>query len=67
MASNMRSRWLLFAVCALVAALLLAHGADASGADLDDDEFDVAKTSKDREFYTQARAEEVLAPLLRRL
>lgn len=35
-------------------------------AEMDDDEFDVAKTSKDREFYTQARAEEVLAPLLRK-
>ena len=31
---------------------------------MDTDEFDVSKTSKDREFYTQQRAEQVLAPLL---
>ena len=48
MASNMRSRWLLFAVCALVAALLLAHGADASGADWDDDEFDAPQQKANR-------------------
>jgi len=38
---------------------------DAAGdVEMDGDEFDVGKTSKDREFYTQQRAEQVLAPLL---
>lgn len=44
----MRSRWLLFAVCALVAALLLAHGVDASGADWDDEEFDAPQQKANR-------------------
>ena len=39
---------MLFAVCALVAALLLAHGADASGADWDDDEFDAPQQKANR-------------------
>jgi len=39
-------------------------GAGQEGEDMDTDEFDVGKTSKDREFYTQQRAEQVLAPLL---
>ena len=43
-----------------------ADGATGASEDveMDGDEFDVSKTSKDREFYTQQRAEQVLAPLL---
>ena len=44
----------------------LASDAADMDVDADGDEFDVAKTSRDREFYTQSRAEEVLAPLLRK-
>ena len=48
MASGLRGRWWLFAVCALLAALLLARGAHASGADwdADDDEFTAPQQSK---------------------
>ena len=46
----MRGRWWLFAVCALLAALLLARGAHASGADwdADDDEFMAPQQKSDR-------------------
>ena len=50
MASGMRGRWWVFAVCALLAALLLARGAHASGADwdADDDEFAAPQQKSDR-------------------
>ena len=46
----MRGRWWVFAVCALLAALLLARGAHASGADwdADDDEFMAPQQKSDR-------------------
>jgi Ran GTPase-activating protein 1 len=43
-----------------------ATDAGVEDAEMDGDEFDVSKTSKDREFYTQQRAEQVLAPLLKK-
>ena len=45
--------------------LALGGDGDAAGdVEMDGDEFDVGKTSKDREFYTQQRAEQVFAPFL---